>query len=353
MLFAGRKFFPWVMNKVAETGSRELFTLFVIGVPISVALFAAHSFGVSLALGAFLAGMVMNESDLSHHAAARAMPLQDAFAVLFFVATGMSFDPRILITHTGQVGSAVAFAVVFTPTVAFLLVVFGMRYSSRIAAVVAPSLAQIGEFSLVLATLGVRLGVLPNYAYATIVGAVLISICLHSLTFDKLHQIALMIKISGGEPVSDHAVCALKDHVVLVGYGRVGSAVGETLRKAGLPFAVVEENRDIAQQVRAEGIPCIFGNADIGDVLHEAAVDKCKLVIVTSPDAFSVRLICDEVKQLNPNAAIVVRTHSESEAAYLQEKEQVKLVVFAENEVAKSIASFVKDTKLVEGTQAS
>jgi len=182
MLFAGRKFFPWFLTKVGDTGSRELFTLFVIGVPIGIALLAAHLFSVSMALGAFLAGIVLNESELSHHAAAKALPLQDAFAVLFFVSTGMSFNPSVVYNNPGQLLCAVMFIVVFNPLISFLLLTICVKYKATLAGKVAGGLAQIGEFSMLLAALGMGLGLLRSTAYNVIVGAALCSITIFSLT---------------------------------------------------------------------------------------------------------------------------------------------------------------------------
>jgi len=183
MLLLGRRFFPWLLNKVGNTGSRQLFTLFVIGVPISIALVAAHLFNVSFALGAFLAGIALNESELCHRAAASTLPLQDAFVVLFFVSTGMSFNPAILSTHPLELLSAVLFALTFNSLLTFGLILGCLRSKPAVATLVAAGVAQIGEFSLVLGNLALKLGVLPEEIYNIILATVLISIGVHSLTF--------------------------------------------------------------------------------------------------------------------------------------------------------------------------
>jgi CPA2 family monovalent cation:H+ antiporter-2 len=350
MLFIGRRFFPWMLNAVAKTHSRELFTLFVIGIPIGISLLAAMLFGVSLALGAFLAGIVLNESELSHHAAAKALPLQDAFAVLFFVSTGMAFRPTILLTHAPQVLASVAFIIIFTPLISFLLLSVVMRYQMRVAAVVAASLAQIGEFSLVLAGLGHGLKLLPDYAHGTILGAALVSISLHSFTFDKLQVAGLSARVSGwlskinaNDPLAIPQTTSdqLKEHVILVGYGRVGTVVGLALAQHAIPYVVIEDNREIVEDLRKKSIPSIYGSADIPEVLRQAGIEHCRLLAITSPDPLTTRIICDHAHTLNNNLTVVVRTHSEGEMQYLHDTKRAELAVFGEIELGKSIAEYV------------
>jgi monovalent cation:H+ antiporter-2, CPA2 family len=194
MLLLGRKLFPWVLATVAKTGSRELFTLFVVGVPISIALIAAQLFNVSFALGGFLAGIALNESELCHRAAANALPLQDAFVVLFFVSTGMSFDPNILSSRPWELLSAIVFALTVNSIISFALIVGGLRYKLGVAITVAAGVAQVGEFSLVLGKLGLKLALLPEPIYNIILGTALISIGLHSVTFGFIQYLGLRMR---------------------------------------------------------------------------------------------------------------------------------------------------------------
>lgn len=344
MLFAGRKFFPWLLTRVANTGSRELFTLFVIGVPIGIALLAAHLFSVSMALGAFLAGIVLNESDLSHHAAAKALPLQDAFAVLFFVATGMSFSPTILQTHTALLLAGVTFVVLFNPAVAFVLMTGVIKYSAKLAGTVAAGLAQIGEFSILLASLCLRLGIVSDSVFNAIVAIALLSICLHSLSFAGLQLVfskLTMFQSSNDTESKQGDSVAVANHVVLVGFGRVGAVIFKMLIAENIPVIVIEENKEIADRLNASGISCVYGDAQILAVLEKARVRDSKLLVVTATDPLATRMICDHAHVVNNELAIIARTHSEEELNYLEKRPGVKLVVFAEREIAATLSKYI------------
>jgi CPA2 family monovalent cation:H+ antiporter-2 len=348
MIIVGRRFFPWILSIVATTGSRELFTLFVIAVPISIALLAAHLFQVSVALGAFFAGIVLNESDLSHRAAANALPMQDAFAVLFFVSTGMLFNPSIILTHPAYLAAALALVLVANPLIAFVLIAL-LRYPVGLALAVAANFSQIGEFSVLLSTLGMKLNMIGPPVHSLIIAIVLISICLNSVVYSwwqKLEPVLLLrlrryLKQKNvGAPIDD---TQLRDHVVLIGYGRVGSRVGQELLANNIPFSVIEQDRELAADLHKKGVTCVEANAEVLRALEQAGVPVCRMLIVTANDPFETRTICQRATSLNPTIRIVVRTHSDEENRFLEQSPGVELVVFGENELANAITRHVLD----------
>lgn len=348
MVFVGRRLCPWLLSQVANTGSRELFTLFVIGSALGIAFVAAQLFNVSVALGAFFAGIVMRESELSHRAAAKALPFQDAFAVLFFVSVGMLFDPQVLVTHPFQLTLVLAIILCAKTLAAFVLILL-FRYPVRTALTVAASLAQIGEFSFILAALGAELAIVPTYAYSLILAAALISISLNTLMFRMIEPVERLLRnsqIIRDLSKTDNLAALtqpepIRDHVVLVGYGRSGKRVGRLLQAEHVPFVVIEQNRELVRELRKQGINAVYGDAEIPEVLKEASVQTCRLLIVTAPNPFEIRQICDHADDLNPQIRIIARTHSEEEQTYLESLPRVDLVVLAERELARAINNHV------------
>jgi CPA2 family monovalent cation:H+ antiporter-2 len=332
MLLVGRRLFPWLLNHVAETGSRELFTLFVAGVALGIAYGSAALFGVSFALGAFFAGIVIHGSDLSQRAAANALPLQDAFAVLFFVSVGMLFEPRILFEHPFQVLAVVSIIVLGKSLAAFFLIL-ALRYPLSTALTVSASLAQIGEFSFILGNLGVSTGLLPPSAHSLILAGALISITLNPFVFrlsgflerqlkrrpefvrllTRPEKEALLCKLSFAEALEQ-----LRDHVVLVGYGRVGRVVGDQLGKHGLPFVVIEQNRNTVEELHDKDMPALYGDAESPDILRLARLESARFFVVTPLDSFQARQLVRSAWQVNSRVKIVVRTHNEEERRYLE-----------------------------------
>ncbi len=270
--FVGVRLFPWVFAQVAHTGSRELVTLFVIAVALGIAYSSAIIFDVSFALGAFFAGVVINESKLTSRIAAEAVPLQNAFAVLFFVSVGMLFDPAVLLERPLQV-AAVILIVIAGKSFAALLIVLAFRYPLRTALTVSASLAQIGEFSFILVAMGVTLGLLPQEGQSLILAAALLSIMLNPLVFrtiDPVERVALSLPplakwlerlARADADLTDSAVRNLRDHVVLVGYGRVGREIGRALSQAQIPFVVIEHNGEFVDKLRERGVAAIRGDA--------------------------------------------------------------------------------------------
>ncbi len=352
MLVVGRRVFPWLLWQVAGTGSRELFTLCVVAAAVGIAYGSAALFGVSFALGAFFAGMVMRESPLSYRAAEESLPLRDAFSVLFFVSVGMIFEPQVLIREPLHVLVVIAIIVVGKSLAAFFLVLL-FRYPLNTALTVSASLAQIGEFSFILAGLGVSLGVLPTAGQNLILAGAIISIALNPLVFQAIEPAQTWIrarsKLAQALERPDDPLAALPmtvdlnrlaGQVVLVGYGRVGRRIGEALIAQGIPFVVAEENREIVEKLRASDIPAVSGDASDPAVLIQAHIHRARLLVIAIPDMLNVRRMIETARTVNPRVEIIVRTHSEEEAALL-EKENAGRVFFGEHELARSMIQHV------------
>jgi K+:H+ antiporter len=351
--FVGVRLFPWVFAQVAHAGSRDLVTLFVIAVALGIAYGSAIAFDVSFALGAFFAGVVINESKLTSRIAAEAVPLENAFAVLFFVSVGMLFDPAVLIERPVQV-LVVILIVVAGKSIAALLIVLAFRYPLRTALTVSASLAQIGEFSFILAAMGLALGMLPPEGQSLILVAALLSIMLNPLVFrtiDPVERLALSIRplASWLERVAlmdsdrtDSPVGDQRDHVVLVGYGRVGREIGRSLRQANIPMVVIEQNAELVEQLREQGINAIRGDASIERVLAHASLANARMLVAAIPDAFQARRMLQHARKVNPGIDSVVRTHSREELELL-EAAGFGLVLMAEREVADRMSTYVTE----------
>jgi CPA2 family monovalent cation:H+ antiporter-2 len=352
MIAIGRRAFPRLLWHVSHTGSRELFTLCVVAAAVSIAYAASLLFGVSFALGAFFAGMVISESEFSHRAAEESLPLREAFAVLFFVSVGMLFNPMVLIEHPLQVVEVVCIIVVGKSLAAAALVL-AFRYPLNTALTVSASLAQIGEFSFILAGLGVSLGLLSADARSLILAGALISISVNPVVFAAMEPIHAWIRNRSalarmlerpGDPLAELPMATeakyLSGQVVLVGYGRVGKRIAHSLSERGIPYVVAEENREIVEKLRAEGHAAISGNAADPFVLIQAHIAHAGMLVVAAPDAFDVHQMIHTARTLNPGIEIVARTHNEGEAELL-EKEAVKKVFFGEEELAKSMSRHV------------
>jgi monovalent cation:H+ antiporter-2, CPA2 family len=352
MLVVGRRVFPWLLWQVARTGSRELFTLCVISAAVSIAYASARLFGVSFALGAFFAGMVMRESALSHRAAEETLPLRDAFAVLFFVSVGMLFQPAVIFERPWQLAAVVAI-ILLGKTLAAALLVLAFRYPLNTALTVSASLAQIGEFSFILAALGVSLGLLPADGQSLIVAGALISIALNPFVFRVVDPVGDWIRSRSnlarmmdrrddplGELPSTVDPQQISGQVVLVGFGRVGRRIGEKLGANGVPFVVVEQNREIVERLRKRGIPAVSGDASDAEVLVQAHIARAGALVIATPDALHVRQMVEIARTLNPKVTVAVRTHSDEEAALLT-KENVGKVFHGESELASGMARYV------------
>jgi monovalent cation:H+ antiporter-2, CPA2 family len=352
MLIVGRRALPWLLWQVSKTGSRELFTLAVVASAIGIAHGAAALFNVSFALGAFFAGMVMRESEFSHRAAQESLPLRDAFSVLFFVSVGMLFEPAILIEQPIRVFLVLAI-IILGKTFAAALLVIAFRYPLNTALTVAASLAQIGEFSFILAGLGLSLGLLPAEGMSLVLAGALISIALNPVLFTAIEPFRRWaLKRSGlarrleqrqdpyAELPSSTQREYLKGQVVLVGYGRVGRRIAATLEAHGIPYVVAEQNRELVEALRKKGSVAVSGNAADPAVLIQAHIADAAMLVVTTHDALTVRRMASTARALNPEVEIVLRSDSEDESLLLR-NERIGTVFFRQEELAKGIADHV------------
>jgi len=352
MLVVGRKLFPWLLWQVARTGSRELFTLCVIAAAVGIAYGSTHFFGVSFALGAFFAGMVLRESELAHRAAQESLPLRDAFAVLFFVSVGMLFEPTIVTQQPLKLLAVVAIIVFGKSLAAFVLVVL-LRYPAKTALMVSASLAQIGEFSFILAALGLSLKLMPIEGQSLILAGAIISIALNPVVFRLSKPLERWMGKDGSimskfertaDPLAELPMSVPHEHldgqVVLVGYGRVGRRIAEVLAKHSIPFVVAEQNREIVDQLRKDGIHAVAGNAGEPAVLIQAHIARAGMLVIATPDTFHVRAMVETARLLNPNIKTVVRTHNEQEAELLRSELAGKIFI-GEEELANGMTEFV------------
>jgi CPA2 family monovalent cation:H+ antiporter-2 len=352
MLVVGRRLLPWLFGLVARTGSRELFTLSVITTAIGIAYGASALFSVSFALGAFFAGSVMRESEFSHRAAQESLPLRDAFSVLFFVSVGMQVSPMILVDQPVRV-LVVVTIIILGNALASMVLVLALRYPLNTALTIAVGLAQIGEFSIILAGLGLSLGLLPPEGISLVLAGVLISIAVNSFLFRAVGPLQRWVLAESElarrleqrqDPYAELPISTeskyLEGQVVLVGYGRVGKRIARVLQANSIPFVVAEQNRGVVEDLRKNGIAAVCGNAIEPAVLIQAHIAKAAMLVIATPDPLLVRHLTDTALCLNPSIEIIVRTHSEEESKLLQ-KGGVDLVFFGEEELAKGMSHHV------------
>ncbi len=348
MLLIGRRVIPWILERVAGTGSRELFTLCVLAIALGVAFGSAEMFGVSFALGAFFAGLLLNESEFSHKAASETLPLRDAFAVLFFVSVGMLFDPMILIERPLQVLATFAIIVGGNGLVTWgLSRMFGKPQAS--ALVIAFSLAQIGEFSFILAGLGTQLEILPGVGQDLILAGALLSIIVNPLLFAWLdRRTAAADEVEPVSSISPPIPDGIENHVILIGHGRVGGELGRLLSARQVPVVVIDGEDDHVDDAREAGLPAIRGNAVNGRVLMEAQPERAKTVLVAIPNVLEAGEVIANLRKINPGLTIVARAHTDAEIKHLLEH-GADAAVMAERELAHSLAEMVMATPPYRG----
>lgn len=351
MLIVGRRIFPWILWQVGKTNSRELFTLCVIGAAVGIAYGSAELFGVSFALGAFFAGMVLRESHLSHRAAEESLPLRDAFSVLFFVSVGMLFDPNILIQQPLAVLTTV-FIIVLGKSFFALGLVLMFRYPLNTALIVSISLAQIGEFSFILASLSVSLGLLTPEKQNLILAGAIISIALNSFLFRAINPLQCWLNTPvkskySAAPPDPLAELPLNDetaqidkHIVIIGYGRVGQRVATACAQQHKTLVIAEQNREQVEKLRAQKMHAVAGDAAQPEVLIQAHIVRAAILVIAISNVFQARQIIETARILNPNVKILVRTHSDEEFNLLQQ-ENVDRVFFGEQELAQSIIQHI------------
>jgi len=357
MWFVGRRVIPWLLHYVAHTGSRELFRLAVLAIALGVAYGAATLFDISFALGAFFAGMILSESTLSQRAAQETLPLRDAFAVLFFISIGMLFNPSVVVSHPLALLATLLIVMGAKSAIAYGIMRL-FRYGESTALMIAASRAQIGEFSFILAGLGVALGLMPPLGRDLVLAAALISIVATPFLFaaaDWIHAHHEPPKkpepaaepqapeVPTREPVP---VTKLTGHVVLVGYGRVGSVVGAALIASKLPMLVIESDDDLIESLQRQGIEALAGNAADPELARAANYPAARCLLVAVPDGFEGGQIVEQARAINPNLPIVARSHSGEETAHLMRRGASKvimgeqLIAHAMIEDARSAAAF-------------
>lgn len=352
MLVVGRRALPWLLQQVSRTGSRELFTLAVVAVAIGIAYGAAVVFNVSFALGAFFAGMVMRESKFSHRAAEESLPLRDAFSVLFFVSVGMLFEPAVLVEQPLHV-LGVVLIVMFGKSLAAMALVLAFRYPLSTALTVTASLGQIGEFSFILAGLGRTLNLMSSEGMSLVLAGALISIALNPVLFATteplrrfvLARSAMARRLDArGDPYAELPMDTerkyLAGQVVLVGYGRVGRRIARALAARGVPFVVAEQNRELVEELRKQGMLAVAGDAYDPGVLIQAHIVSAAMLVVAVAHPVDIRKMIETARTLNPDIELVLRTHTEDEAQLLRE-EQPGTVFLGVEELARGMADHV------------
>lgn len=347
MLIVGKRAIPWILERIAATGSRELFGLSVLAIALGFALGSTYLFGVSFALGAFFAGMMLAESELSHRAAEESLPLREMFSVLFFVSVGMLFDPSILVREPLMV-LATVLIIVLGKSLAALLLVLAFRYSLGTALTISASLAQIGEFSFILVTLGITLNILPATGGDLILAGAIFSIILNPFVFIGLTYFKPKFKkqqerTQKTEPISENAAkCASQHgHTIVIGYGEVGKAVVEELIAQRRPFTLVDHHPDVIRAVHDPEIPTVYGYASAPGVLIEAKIQSARYLMLTISDAIVAGQLLTYAQQLNPNIITIARANSDAEAEHLTAHGATHVMV-VKREMAKNLVQMVR-----------
>ncbi|WP_065752064.1 YbaL family putative K(+) efflux transporter [Bradyrhizobium paxllaeri] len=355
MLIVGRRVIPWILHYIAHTGSRELFRLAVLAIALTVAFGSAKLFGVSLALGAFFAGMILSESALSQRAAQETLPLRDAFAVLFFVSVGMLFNPASLL-HEPWPLLATLFIIIVGKSVAAFLIVLAFRHPVGTALTISASLAQIGEFSFILAELGVKLNLLPTAGRDLILAGAILTIMLNPLIFAAVDWLSRRLErppgrgdvdvfgpdVNAGQVTASAKSSAapeatrLTGHTILVGHGRVGSIVADALKKSSQPFLIIEDADNVVARLRESNFETIVGNAARSDVLKSANLEGARYLLIAIPEAFEAGQIVQQARGANPGIQIIARAHSDAEVDHLRSL-GADLIIMGEREIALGI----------------
>ncbi len=342
MMLVGRRLVPWIMSRSAATGSRELFTLSVLALALGIAFGAVELFDVSFALGAFFAGMVLNESELSHRAAHDTLPLRDAFAVLFFVSVGMLFDPMVLVQQPLAVLATLLAIIIFGKSAAAFFLVRMFGHSPRTALTIAASLAQIGEFAFILAGLGMALNLLPQAGQNLVLAGAIISIMLNPVLFTLLEKYLDKTETLDEQTLEEvledekQVPVDICNHALLVGFGRVGSLLGEKLMAQGIPLVVVETSRTRVDELRERGISAVLGNAANEEIMELAHLDCARWLLLTIPNGYEAGEIVASAREKCPNIEIIARAHYDDEVDYIIDR-GANQVVMGEREIARAM----------------
>lgn len=355
MLVVGKRVLPWMLRVVSKTGSRELFTLSVFAAAVGVAYGASVLFGVSFALGAFFAGMMIRESDMNHEVASRALPFQDAFAVLFFVAVGMLFDPAVLLEEPLRVLLVVMIITIGKSIVAFAIV-FASGYPLKTGFIVSAGLAQIGEFSFILVALGVSYGLLPEEARDLVLAGAMVSIAINPLMFWAvrwLYDLAsvhprlskrLDLRENNLTHLGVEEEQSLKNLIIVVGYGRVGREVCDNVLDAHFDLVIVDSNRERVEMLRELGYHAITGDATHAETLHEAAIHKASAIIIALPNPFECRHVLENARRIKPHIRTIVRAHNDEEVYHFTEQ-KVDFVTTGPREMGRAIIHYLEGVR--------
>ncbi|VEJ45570.1 YbaL family putative K(+) efflux transporter [Bartonella vinsonii] len=360
MLVIGRRVIPWFLKVSAQSGSRELFRLSVFAIALGVAFGAAHLFGVSLSLGAFFAGMVMSESELSHRAAEESLPLRDAFSVLFFVSVGMLFDPGKLFTHFFPLLATLSIIILGKSVVAFFIVK-AFRYSNATALTISASLAQIGEFSFILAGLSLSLGLLNNDAHDLILGGAILSILLNPLVFIACDKIKKRLEnfptnlqdtqkindVNLQDSDQDFLPTTLTNHIVIIGYGHIGKCVALSLINRGEPIVIVEESKRLADKAIADGFEVICGNIIQQEIMNAANMSAAYKVVITMRSTIEVGECIVNIRDMKKDIQIITHALSDVETTYLIDL-GANVVVTDDEEIANGIIEHIEGQRSVK-----
>ena len=341
MLVVGRRVIPWILHYIAHTGSRELFRLAVLAIALCIAFGATKLFDVSLALGAFFAGMMLRESPLSARAAQESLPLRDAFAVLFFVSVGMMFDPMSVVGEPWPLLATLAIIMLGKSLAAFLIVVL-FRHPVATALTISASLSQIGEFSFILAELGVASQILPRDGRDLIMAGAILSIMLNPLMFAAVTWLAPLLDPRRDKPQAAAAVpepirsTDLTDHTIVIGYGRVGALVGEALKQRQWPFLVAEVGESALKKLKQGGIETVMGNAAQPEILGATNPSRARHLVIAIPEAFEAGQIVQQARAANPDIRIIARAHADAEVDHLKGL-GADIVIMGEREIARGM----------------
>ncbi|MEX0701356.1 MAG: cation:proton antiporter [Planctomycetales bacterium] len=358
VLWGGRKLIPRLLGQMARTRTRELFTLTILALALSIAVGSAMIFGVSMALGAFLAGMVVAQSEVSHQAAADALPMRDAFAVLFFVSVGMLFDPQAIAHNPGLFAALLGIILIAKP-VSAIAIVWALGYSPRTALTVAIGLAQIGEFSFIVADLAAKHQLIARESQSLLVACAIVSIMFNPLLFRGIPPIeawlrrrrrlwrALTVRSESrglvGGPFGNHPANERADAeslAIIVGYGPVGRTAASILRGFGVKPIIIDLNVDTVRVLLAAGESAIYGDAGRREVLRGAGIESAKYLLITIPDVQTRTVVMIVARELNPGIKIFVRARYLAERAWLEEVGATD-VCFEEAETAIGLASLL------------
>lgn len=341
MMIVGRRVIPWALDRVAATGSRELFSLCVLAIALGFALGAAYIFDVSFALGAFFAGMILAESELSHRAAEESLPLRDAFSVLFFVSVGMLLDPNTLVDNFPMV-LVTLLIIMIGKSIGAFMIVRAFRYSTSTALTVSASLAQIGEFAFIIASLAMTYGLMTKETQDLVLAGAILSIVLNPVMFMVVDRIGKRLeskevkKIEETYTEGEASKVPLENHTIVVGCGRIGARLVQHLKESGEPFVVIEDTIEEVDRLRTDGCFALNGNAAAPGILEEANVEKARLLLVAIHGSFEAGQLVDRARELNPDIKIVAHARSEAEYSHLKRHGVVEAMM-GENEIAQGM----------------